>query len=254
MSALYRMAYSDHKIVEINNHDLVIISATAIPGNEKLVNKVVNELYRSGAEVVNDALAGVHVSGHACQEELKQIFAITKPKYFIPVHGEYRHLKKHSILARSMGIEENNIVVADIGDIIEVSDEKIEIVGTVPSGKVLVDGLGVGDVGNIVLRDRMHLSQDGLIIAVAIIDNETRGFITEAEIISRGFVYTKENEGLYTVLKKITEDTVLKEASNSHSADWEYSAKNAVKDALTKYVYEQTKRKPMILPVVKTIY
>jgi len=254
MSALYRMAYSDHKVVEINNHDLVIISATAIPGNEKMVNKVVNELYRSGAEVVNDAISEVHVSGHACQEELKQIFALTKPKYFIPVHGEYRHLKKHSRLAMSMGIPENNIIVGDIGDIIEITDEKIEIVGTVPAGRILVDGLGVGDVGNIVLRDRMHLSQDGLIIAVAIVDDETRYLTTEPEIISRGFVYTKENEELYNALKQITEDTVLKEANRGHSADWEYSAKTALKDTLTKYVYEQTKRKPMILPVIKTIY
>lgn len=254
MSALYRMAYSDHKVVEINSHDLVIISATAIPGNEKMVNKVVNELYRSGAEVVNDAISEVHVSGHACQEELKQIFALTKPKYFIPVHGEYRHLKKHSRLAMSMGIPENNIVVGDIGDIIEITDEKIEIVGTVPAGRVLIDGLGVGDVGNIVLRDRVHLSQDGLIIAVAIVDDATRFLTTEPEIISRGFVYTKENEELHAALKQITEETVLKEATRSHSADWEYSAKTALKDTLTKYVYEQTKRKPMILPVVKTIY
>ncbi|MBQ2882132.1 MAG: ribonuclease J [Clostridia bacterium] len=254
MSALYRMAYSDHKVVEINNHDLVIISATAIPGNEKMVNKVVNELFRSGAEVVNDAISEVHVSGHACQEELKQIFALTKPKYFIPIHGEYRHLKKHAKLAQSMGIPENNIIVGDIGNIIEITDEKIEVVGTVPSGKVLVDGLGVGDVGNIVLRDRMHLSQDGLIIAVEIVDDETRFLTTEPEIISRGFVYTKENEELYETLKKITEETVIKEATRTHSADWEYGAKIALKDALTKYVYEQTKRKPMILPVVKTIY
>ncbi len=254
MSALYRMAYSDHKVVEINNHDLVIISATAIPGNEKMVNKVVNELFRSGAEVVYDSISEVHVSGHACQEELKQIFALTKPKYFIPIHGEYRHLKKHARLAQSMGIPENNIIVGDIGNIIEISDEKIEVVGTVPSGRVLVDGLGVGDVGNIVLRDRMHLSQDGLIIAIAIVDDETRFLTTEPEIISRGFVYTKENEELYETLKKITEETVIKEATRTHSADWEYGAKLALKDALTKYVYEQTKRKPMILPVVKTIY
>ena len=254
MSALYRMAYSDHKVVEINNHDLVIISATAIPGNEKMVNKVVNELFRSGAEVVNDAISEVHVSGHACQEELKQIFALTKPKYFIPVHGEYRHLKKHARLAQSMGIPENNIIVADIGNIIELTDEKIEIVGTVPSGRVLIDGLGVGDVGNIVLRDRMHLSQDGLIIAVAIVDVESRYLTTEPEIISRGFVYTKENEELHSALKQITEETVIREATRSHSTDWEYGAKMALKDALTKYVYEQTKRKPMILTIVKTIY
>lgn len=253
MSALYRMAYSDHKVVEINNKDLVIISATAIPGNEKLVNKVVNELFRSGAEVLNDAIAEVHVSGHACQEELKQIFALTKPKFFIPVHGEYRHLKKHALLAKTMGIPEKNIIVADIGDIIEVCEDDMKIVGSVPSGKVLVDGLGVGDVGNVVLRDRMHLSQDGLIIAVAVVNDETRTLMTEPEIISRGFVYTKENEGLYTKLKSITGETVMKEASRSHTAEWEYSAKTALKDNLAKYVFEQTKRKPMILPVVKTI-
>ena len=179
---------------------------------------------------------------------------MTKPKYFIPIHGEYRHLKKHARLAQSMGIPENNIIVADIGNIIELTDEKIEIVGTVPSGRVLIDGLGVGDVGNIVLRDRMHLSQDGLIIAVAIVDDESRYLTTEPEIISRGFVYTKENEELHSALKQITEETVIREATRSHSTDWEYGAKMALKDALTKYVYEQTKRKPMILTIVKTIY
>lgn len=254
MSALYRMAYSDHKVVEINNNDLVVISATAIPGNEKMVNKVVNELFKSGAEVVNDAISEVHVSGHACQEELKQIFALVQPQFFIPVHGEYRHLKKHSLLAQSMGIPEKNIVVADIGNIIEIMGGKIGIVGTVPSGRVLIDGSGIGDVGNIVLKDRMNLSQDGIIIAVALFDGETKNLLAEPEIISRGFVYAKENEELFAAIKRFTEETVVNEAGRANPLDWEYAMKTSLREALTKFVFDATKRRPMILTVVKTIY
>ena len=174
MSALYRMAYSDHKTVEIGPDDLVVLSSNAIPGNEKFVGRVVNELFRSGADVVYESFAEVHVSGHACQEELKLLTGLVKPKYFIPVHGEYRHLKKNSVIAQSMGIPAKNIVVADIGDIIEIDSKKIGIVGTVPAGKTLVDGLGVGDVGNVVLRDRKLLSQDGLVIIAVVIDEQQR--------------------------------------------------------------------------------
>ena len=252
MSALYRMAYSDHKIVEINNRDLVIISATAIPGNEKLVNRVVNELYRSGATVVDDSLAEVHVSGHACQEDLKLIFGLVKPKYFIPVHGEYRHLKRHEELALSLGIPGKNIVVADIGDIIELSDEGIKKIGTVPSGKILVDGLGVGDVGNVVLRDRKHLSQDGLILIVAVVDEYTLTVMPDPEVISRGFVYAKENENIVDRIKNITVKVVEHCASEGYD-EWVFNAKTRLKDEVTKYVSEQTKRKPMIIPVIKVI-
>lgn len=252
MSALYRMAYSDHKIVEINSRDLVIISATAIPGNEKLVNRVVNELYRSGATVVDDSLAEVHVSGHACQEDLKLIFGLVKPKYFIPVHGEYRHLKRHEELALSLGIPGKNIVVADIGDIVEMSDDGIKKIGTVPSGKILVDGLGVGDVGNVVLRDRKHLSQDGLILIVAVVDEYTLTVMPEPEVISRGFVYAKENENIVDRIKNITVKVVEHCASEGYD-EWVFNAKTRLKDEVTKYVSEQTKRKPMIIPVIKVI-
>ncbi|MBQ2719985.1 MAG: ribonuclease J [Clostridia bacterium] len=252
MSALYRMAYSDHKVVEINNRDLVIISATAIPGNEKLVNRVVNELFRSGAEVVYESLAEVHVSGHACQEELKLIFGLARPKFFIPVHGEYRHLKRHEALALSLGIPQENIVVADIGNIVEVCSDDIRTVGTVPAGRVLVDGLGVGDVGNVVLRDRKHLSQDGLIMIVAVVDEYTQTVMPEPEVISRGFVYAKENENIVEKIKDITVKVIGRCASDGYD-EWAFNAKARLKDEVAKYVSEQTKRKPMIIPVIKVI-
>jgi len=252
MSALYRMAYSDHKTVEITSNDLVIISAAAIPGNEKLVNRVINELFKSGAEVVHESYAEVHVSGHACQEELKMILALAKPKYFIPVHGEYRHLKKHAMLAHSMGISENNTIVTDIGNIIEIDSKGAKIVGTVPSGKILIDGLGVGDVGNVVLRDRKHLSQDGLIVVVVVVDVSTRTIAADPEILSRGFVYIKENEDLMSRLKKTSINAVNKCINEGHE-EWIFSAKGRLKEELGKYIYEQTKRKPMILPIIKSI-
>lgn len=252
MSALYRMAYSDHKTVEITSNDLVVISATAIPGNEKLVNRVINELFRSGAEVVSSSIAEVHVSGHACQEELKLIFGLARPKFFIPVHGEYRHLKKHALIAKSMGIPENNIMVTDIGNIIELTSKSIKTVGTVPAGKVLVDGLGVGDVGNIVLRDRRHLSQDGLIVVVAVVDDETKELLAEPEILTRGFVYVKENQNLTDKIKERTAQSIENSAKEG-SGEWVYNAKSKVRDDLSKFIYDQTKRKPMILPVIKNI-
>ena len=252
MSALYRMAYSDHKTVEITPNDLVVISANAIPGNEKLVNRVINELFRSGAEVVYESFAEVHVSGHACQEELKVIFGLAKPQFFIPVHGEYRHLKKHALLAKTMGLSDNRIVVTDIGNIIELTSKSIKIAGTVPSGKVLVDGLGVGDVGNIVLRDRRHLSQDGLIVVVAIVDDETKEILAEPEVLTRGFVYVKENQNLTEKIKDIAVRTIEKCASEGYG-EWVYNAKGKVRDDISKYIYEQTKRKPMILSVIKNI-
>lgn len=252
MSALYRMAYSDHKTVEITSNDLVVISATAIPGNEKLVNRVINELFRSGAEVVSSSIAEVHVSGHACQEELKLIFGLARPKFFIPVHGEYRHLKKHALLAKSMGIPENNIMVTEIGNIIELTPRSMKNVGTVPAGKVLVDGLGVGDVGNIVLRDRRHLSQDGLIVAVAVVDDETKELLAEPEILTRGFVYVKENQNLTERIKEVTAQSIEVSARDG-SGEWIYNAKSKVRDDLSKFIYDQTKRKPMILPVIKSI-
>ena len=252
MSALYRMAYSDHKTVEITSKDLVVISATAIPGNEKLVNSVVNELVHSGAEVVYEASAEVHVSGHACQEELKLIFGLAKPKFFIPVHGEYRHLKKNAELAKTMGLTDDRIVVSDIGKIIEITKKSIKTVGNVPAGKVLVDGLGVGDVGNVVLRDRKHLSQDGLIVIVAVVDSETKEVLTTPEILTRGFVFAKDNQNLTAKMKDMT-CQIIEKCANAGFDEWVYSAKGRIRDDIAKYIYEQTKRKPMILPVVKNI-
>jgi ribonuclease J len=252
MSALYRMAYSEHKTIEITTSDLVVLSSHAIPGNEKLVNRVVNELFKSGADVVYESFAEVHVSGHACQEELKLIMALTKPKYFIPVHGELRHLKKHGMLARSMGIPSERVIVADNGNIIELDSKTIKVVGTVPSGKVLVDGLGVGDVGNVILRDRKHLSQDGLVVVVAVVDEYTRSLMAEPEIITRGFAYLKENQTLNLALKTLVEEVIF-DSCREYSRDWLHTAKNNVKDELSKYIFEQTKRNPMIITVIKNI-
>ena len=252
MSALYRMAYSDHKKVVIGPQDLVVLSSSAIPGNEKLINRVINELYRSGADVVYESYAGVHVSGHACQEETKLLIGLVKPKFFIPIHGEFRHLKKNAIVANSMGVAKENIVVANIGSIIEVSREKIETVGTVPAGRTLVDGLGVGDVGSIVLRDRKHLSQDGLVVVVAVVDAENREIMSSPEVVSRGFVYIKENTDLLDNVRKLTE-SILYKAAEEKNEEWLYNAKTKLKDDLGKYIFEQTKRRPMILTVIKEI-
>lgn len=252
MSALYRMAYSDHKKVEIGPQDLVVLSSSAIPGNEKLINRVINELYRSGADVVYESCAGVHVSGHACQEETKILLGLVKPKFFIPVHGEYRHLKKNAIVARTMGVDPNNIIVSDIGDIIEVSKNKIDVVGTVPAGRTLVDGLGVGDVGSIVLRDRKHLSQDGLVVIFAVVDAQNRTIVSDPEVISRGFVYIKENGDILDNVRKLTEGIIYKAASEKYD-DWVLNAKTRLRDELAKYIFEQTKRKPMILTVISEI-
>ncbi len=252
MSALYRMAYSEHKSIEITPGDLVVISAHAIPGNEKLVNRVVNELYRSGANVVYENFAEVHVSGHACQEELKLILALTKPRYFIPVHGEIRHLKKHASLAHDMGIPSNRIVVTENGSIVELDAEQIKVVGNVPAGKILVDGLGVGDVGSVVLRDRKHLAQDGLLVIVIVVDEYTQTLLTEPEIISRGFAYLKENQELSLGLKTLVEE-IIDDSTRVEVKDWLYSAKNRIKTDVSKYIFDRTKRNPIILPVVKGI-
>lgn len=252
MSALYRMAYSDHKVVEINSNDLVIMSSNAIPGNEKFVSRVVDALFRSGAEVVYDNTASVHVSGHACQEELKLIFGLTHPKFFIPVHGEYRHLVRHSLLAQGAGVKENNIVIADNGDIIELDRDSISVVGTVPSGRVFVDGHGVGDVGNIVLRDRKLLSQEGMIIISGAVDYDTGTYLAGPEVISRGFVYMKDNPEIFTDICDIALETVS--ATQSEKIEkWEYDAKTCIKDDVAKYIYSKTKRKPMIIPLINIV-
>ncbi len=248
MSALTRMAMNDHNKVNITAHDFIIISATPIPGNEKYVTKVVNELMKSGAEVIYEAMYEVHVSGHACQEELKLMLALTKPKFFIPVHGEYKHLKKHGQIAEEMGIPSSNIIIGSIGNVIETDGVEMNIVSQVPSGRVLVDGLGVGDVGSIVLRDRKHLAQDGIIIIVVAIDRVSNTVISGPDIISRGFVYVRESEELIEESKQVIIDT-LDNCSVYELREWN-SLKTKLRDSLSDYIYTKTKRSPMILPII----
>lgn len=251
MSALTRMANSEHRKVNIVEGDTVIISATPIPGNEKLVSRVINQLFQKGAEVIYKSLAEIHVSGHACQEELKLMHSLVKPKFFIPVHGEYRHLKQHGELAVSLGLPEDNVLIPENGGVIEVNRNSIRKNGTVSAGQVFVDGLGVGDVGNIVLRDRKHLSQDGILTVVVTLSKENNSIIAGPDIISRGFVYVRESEGLMDEAKDIVKD-VLRECEESNITDWA-SLKSKVRDELRSYLYEKTKRKPMILPIIMEI-
>ena len=250
MSALYRMAYSDHKKVDIVKGDLVILSASPIPGNEKLVSNVVNELYKRGADVFNDPSC-VHVSGHACQEELKMILALAKPKYFIPVHGEYKHLKTHADIGEMMGIKPSNIFIMDIGKVLELNREGAKCTETVQSGLVMVDGLGVGDVGNIVLRDRKHLAEDGLIVIVVTISSQTGAVVAGPDIISRGFVYVRESGDLMDDIKSIAKQ-VLELSEKNNIRDWT-TLKNSVKSKVSEHLYRETKRKPMILPVIMEV-
>jgi ribonuclease J len=247
MSGLVRMAYSEHKRLQIRQSDLVIVSANPIPGNEILVSRVINQLYRIGAQVVYEAIADVHVSGHACQEELKLIHALTKPRYFMPVHGEYRMLWRHAQLAESMGMDPKHIVIPEIGQVIELGADSLHIAGSVPTGSVLVDGLGIGDVGNVVLRDRKHLSQDGLMIVVAAVRAGTARLVSGPDIISRGFVYVRENEPLIENVKRMV--TGILEQHGAPDVDW-IAVKNRIKDDLHAYFYEQMKRNPMILPII----
>jgi len=250
MSALYRMAYSDHRKVDIVKGDLVIISANPIPGNEKLVSNVVNELYKKGAIVYNDP-ASVHVSGHACQEELKMILGLAKPKYFIPVHGEFKHLKTHADLGALMGIKQSNIFIMDIGKVLELTKDSAKCTETVQAGLVMVDGLGVGDVGNIVLRDRKHLAEDGLIVVVVTISSETGSIIAGPDVISRGFVYVRESESLMEDIRTIAKKA-LEGYEKNKIKDWS-TLKNGVKSRISEYLYQETKRKPMILPVIMEV-
>lgn len=251
MSALYRMAFAEHDKVQLGPNDLVVISANPIPGNEKLIGNIINELFRKGVSVLYDALADVHVSGHACQEELKLMHALTKPKYFMPVHGEYRHLMNHKQLAQEMGMAENHIFIPEIGKILEIDKDGARFNGTVPSGKILVDGYGVGDVGNIVLRDRRHLSQDGLIVVVATVDIDERMLLSGPDVVSRGFVYVREAEELMEEVRAIARDAIL-DCLDKNITDWA-ELKRCVKDDLSKFLYQKTKRKPMILPVVMNV-
>ena len=251
MSALTRMAAGDHRKVKITPNDLIIISATPIPGNEKYVSKVIDDLMQLGAEVVYSALADVHVSGHACQEEQKLILALAKPKYFIPVHGEYRQLRAHKETAELMGIEEDNIFMLTNGRVLEMNEYEAKFTGTVPSGRVLVDGLGVGDVGNIVLRDRQHLAQDGLIVIVLTMDSQTGEVVAGPDVISRGFVYVRESENLMDDVKSVVRHEVSK-CEERGIRDWS-TIKTTVKENLRDYLFIKTKRNPMIIPIIMEV-
>lgn len=251
MSALYRMAYNSHKQVEVVPGDRILIAASAIPGNEKAVNNMVNELYKKGAEVIYDRNAAIHVSGHACQEELKLMLALCRPKYFIPVHGEHRMLRMHAQLGEEMGVLKKNVIVTEVGRPIEISEKSARLANPVPSGRVLVDGLGVGDVGSSVLRDRKHLAEDGLLVVVMSIDATSGVVIAGPDIVSRGFVYVKEADPLMDELRTTCQMT-LDRCLDEGVTDWN-SIKNAVKGALSDFLYKKTKRSPMILPVIMEI-
>ena len=251
MSALTRMAYSDHRKVEVTKDDLIVISASPIPGNEKAVSNVINELFKIGAEVIYKSLMDVHVSGHACQEELKLIMSIVKPRYFIPVHGEHRHLVLHNRLAEDVGIPPERSFVLSNGSVLELDYESAKITGNIQAGRVLVDGLGVGDVGNIVLRDRKHLAQDGLIIIVTTIDREKGEMVSKPDVISRGFVYVRESEQLIDEIKLAASEAV-EESLTKRNMDWAMM-KNNVKSSVAKYIYDRTKRNPMILPIIEEV-
>ena len=251
MSALTRMAMGEHRNVSITPNDFIIISATPIPGNEKFVTRVVNELLKLGADVVYEAMYEVHVSGHACQEEQKLILSITKPKFFIPVHGEFKHLMKHAETAKSLGIDEKNIIIGEIGNIIETDGVDMRISGQATAGKVLVDGLGVGDVGAIVLRDRKHLAQDGIIIAVATINRNEGEILSGPDIVSRGFVYVRESEELMEEARQLLFDE-LQNCLDNDIYEWN-TIKTKMKDHLSDFIYFKTKRSPMILPIIMEI-
>jgi ribonuclease J len=251
MSALTRIAMNDHRRLEIIPGDTVVISATPIPGNEKTVARVIDQLHKAGAEVIHDAISGIHVSGHASQEDLKLMFNLVKPKYFIPVHGEYSMLVKHGELAKTMGIPAENIFVVENGQIITLDRKSGYIKGKVQAGRVLVDGLGVGDVGNIVLRDRKQLSQDGILIAVVTLDKQTGKVLVGPDIVSRGFVYVRESEELMEEAKEKVKQC-LEKCGQKNITEWS-SIKSNVKEVLSKFLYEKTRRKPMILPILMEV-
>ena len=251
MSALTRMAFSDHRQVAINPNDFIIISARPIPGNEKTVGAVVDELLKQDCTVIYESMYDVHVSGHACQEELKLMQALTRPKYFIPVHGEQKHLRKHAGLAMAMGMPRENIFIGDIGNVLELHEDHMRQLGNVPAGEVMVDGLGVGDVGSIVLRDRKHLSQDGLIVAVCSIDAASGKVVSGPDIVSRGFVYVRESEALMDEARDLVYNT-LEECVRQHVRDWS-GMKQSIKDELSRFLYQKTRRSPMILPIIMEV-
>ena len=247
MAGLTRMAYAEHRKLQIRPSDMVIISATPIPGNEKFISRVINQLYRCGATVIYSAMAEVHVSGHACQEELKLMHALVRPKYFIPVHGEYRMLWQHAILAESMGMDGRNIVIPELGQVIEMNEEELSLGEVVPTGTVLVDGLGVGDVGNVVLRDRKHLSEDGLIIVVMAIDRDEAKLLSGPDIVSRGFIYVRENEDIIDNTRELVRQLLF--STSLAGENWP-DLKNRIKDEVHRFIFDKIKRNPMILPII----
>ena len=251
MSALYRMAFSGHRQIEIKSGDRVIISSSAVPGNERMVSRVIDELFRRGADVMYDKISDLHVSGHAYQEELKLILALTKPRFFIPIHGEHRHLCSHAKLAALMGVPQKNIMIADIGQVVELGSKSIGRNSTVPSGKILVDGIGVGDVGAVVLRDRKHLAQDGMVVVIVNLSSEDGSLVTAPDILTRGFIYVKESEEMLRELKEVVLDA-LGHYVPGKVTDWT-ALKSSLKSDLSEYLYQRTKRKPMILPVITEI-
>ena len=251
MSALTRMAFNTHRQVDLMPGDRVIISASAIPGNENAIGNVVNELYRKGAEVMNERELALHVSGHACQEELKIVHALVKPKFFIPVHGEQRMLQIHARLAQGMGMDPNHVLVSDIGRVMELTPNSARLAGTVTAGQVFVDGYGVGDVGSVVLRDRRHLAQDGMIVVVLSMSGEDGALVSGPDIITRGFVYVKESEGLMEELRQVAMEAI-QSVDTRYATDWS-AIKSTIKGDLSNYLYKKTKRSPMILPVIMEV-
>jgi ribonuclease J len=251
MAALSRMSTSEHRQVEVKPGDKIIISASPIPGNEKTVSKVINELLKKGADVIYEGMYDIHVSGHAKREEIKLMHALIKPKYLMPIHGEYKHLKTHKDLAISLGMPKDNVFLMGLGDVLEVTDKTARLNGTVQAGQVLVDGLGIGDVGNIVLRDRKHLSQDGLMIVVVSLEKDSGTIISGPDIISRGFVYVRESEDLMVEAKEVVR-TALMKCEEKNNYEWSY-IKNLIRDTLREFLWEKTKRSPMILPIIMEV-
>ena len=252
MSALYRMAFSEHSQVTLGASDLVVLSSSPIPGNEKLIGRIINELTRNGVAVLHDSAVEVHVSGHACREELKLLQALLNPRYFMPIHGEYRHLYANRDLAIELGMQPSNIFISEIGKVLEIDKSGAKFAGTVPAGRVMVDGYGVGDVGNIVLRDRKHLSQDGLIVVVATVDSTSGLLLSGPDVVSRGFVYVREAEELMEEIRQIAYDTIDRFLMRSRQMD-RMELKNTLRDELSKYLYSRTKRKPMVLPIIMSM-
>ena len=248
MSALYRIAFGEHDKVKLTTRDVVVLSSSAIPGNEKLVGKIINALVHAGVRVVNDSVEDVHVSGHACAEELKLLMALLKPKFLMPVHGEYRHLYACKDLGEYMGIPASNIFVSEIGRVLEVDKKSAAFAGEIPAGKVLVDGAGVGDIGSVVLRDRRHLSEDGLVVVVATVDTDSRSIVSGPDLVSRGFVYVKESEELMREVRRTAEQSITR-LIEKKVTDWAH-IKSVIRDDLAKFIFKETKRKPMILPVI----